>query len=83
MIYLLVMRNDDEMERWRLGEVERELLEIAARARVSTADHAAELMAEIKRIERVVRKTTELTAASASTGFHLELPDVTTDAAGL
>jgi two-component system, cell cycle response regulator DivK len=50
------MRNDDEMERWRLGEVERELLEIAARARVATADHAAALMAEIKRIERVVRK---------------------------
>ena len=46
-----LMRNNDEMERWRLGEIERELLEIAARARASTADHAAALMAEIKRIE--------------------------------
>ena len=49
------MRNNDEMERWRLGEIERELLEIAARARVSTADHAAALMAELQRIERVMR----------------------------
>ena len=46
------MRNNDEMERWRLGEIERELLEIAARARVSTADHAAALMAELQRIKR-------------------------------
>jgi hypothetical protein len=49
------MRNNDEMERWRLREIERELLEIAARARVSTADHAAALMAELQRIERVMR----------------------------
>ena len=56
MIYLLVMRNDDEMERWRLSEIERELLEVAARARVSTAEHAAALMGEIKRIEYVARK---------------------------
>ena len=48
------MRNDDEMERWRLGEIERELLEAAARVRASTADHAALLMAELRRIERVV-----------------------------
>jgi hypothetical protein len=27
------MRNNDEMERWRLREIERELLEIAARFR--------------------------------------------------
>jgi hypothetical protein len=40
---------------WRLREIERELLEIAARARVSTADHAAALMAELQRIERVMR----------------------------
>ena len=46
------MRNNDEMERWRLREIERELLEIAARARVSTADHAAALMAELQRIKR-------------------------------
>jgi hypothetical protein len=51
-----VMRNNDEMERWRLGEIERELLEIAARARMSTTDYAAALMAEVRRIERVVRK---------------------------
>jgi hypothetical protein len=51
-----LMRNNDEMERWRLGEIERELVEIAARARVSPADRAAALMAELKRIERVVRK---------------------------
>ena len=49
------MRNNDEMERWRLREIERELLEIAARTRVSTADHAAALMAELQRIERVMR----------------------------
>ena len=49
------MRYNDEMERWRLREIERELLEIAARARVSTADHAAALMAELQRIERVMR----------------------------
>ena len=49
------MRNNDEMERWRLREIERELLEIAARARVSTADQAAALMAELQRIERVMR----------------------------
>ena len=40
---------------WRLREIERELLEIAARARVSTADQAAALMAELQRIERVMR----------------------------
>jgi hypothetical protein len=49
------MRYNDEMERWRLREIERELLEIATRARVSTADHAAALMAELQRIERVMR----------------------------
>ena len=49
------MRNNDEMELWRLREIERELLEIAARARVSTADQAAALMAELQRIERVMR----------------------------
>ena len=49
------MRNNDEMERWRLREIERELLEIATRARVSTADHAAALMAELQLIERVMR----------------------------
>jgi len=52
------MRNNDEMERWRLREIKRELLEIAARARVSTADHAAALLAEAKRIERVIRGLT-------------------------
>jgi hypothetical protein len=50
------MRNNDEMEQWRLGEIERELLEIAARARMSTTDYGAALMAELRRIERVVRK---------------------------
>jgi hypothetical protein len=40
----------------RLGEIERELLEAAARVRASTADHAAPLMAELKRIERVVSR---------------------------
>jgi len=50
------MRNNDEMERWRLREIERELLEIAARARVSTADQAAALMAELQGIERVMRE---------------------------
>ena len=50
------MRNNDEMERWRLREIVRELLEIAARARVSTADQAAALMAELQGIERVMRE---------------------------
>jgi hypothetical protein len=49
------VRNNDEMEHWRLHEIEQELLEIAARARVSPADHAAALLAEAKRIERVIR----------------------------
>jgi hypothetical protein len=65
--------NDDAMKRWRLGEVERELLEIAARARVSTAEHAAALLAEIKRIERVcAERATELTTANTVTGPILD-----------
>jgi hypothetical protein len=67
------MRNNDEMERWRLGEIERELLEIAARARASTADHAAALMAEIKRIEetlRPLRDTAVGTQPSSETRAH-------------
>jgi hypothetical protein len=44
--------------KWSGGDLARssELVELAARARVSPPDRAAALMAEVKRIERVVRK---------------------------